>query len=70
MKDTIKAADQALHRIQEQAARDKVKARKARTKRLIVEGAILEKILPFTVKISPQELEAMLYEALHPSEDK
>ena len=35
MKDTIKAATQALHRIQEQAARDKVKARKARTKRLI-----------------------------------
>ena len=31
MKDTIKAATQALHRIQEQAARDKVKARKART---------------------------------------
>lgn len=70
MKDTIKAATQALHRIQEQAARDKVKARKARTKRLIVEGAILEKMLPFTVKMSPQELEAMLREALHPAEDE
>ena len=70
MKDTIKAATQALHRIQEQAARDMVKARKARTKRLIVEGAILEKMLPFTVKMSPQELEVMLHEALHPPEDK
>lgn len=69
MKDTIKATTQALHRIQEQAARDKVKVRKARTKRLIVEGAILEKMLPFTVKMSPQELEAMLHEALHPAED-
>ena len=70
MKNTIKAATQALHRIQEQAARDKVKARKARTKRLIVEGAILEKMLPFTVKMNPQELEAMLHEALHPTEDE
>jgi len=70
MKDAIKVATQTLHRIQEQAARDKVKARKERTKRLIVEGAILEKVLPFTVRMSPQELETMLHEALHPGEDK
>ena len=70
MKDTIKAATQALHRIQEQAARDKLKARKERTRRLIVEGAILEKALPFIVQMSPKELETMLYEALHPAEDE
>ena len=70
MKDTIKVATQTLHRIQEKAACDKVKARKERTRRLIVEGAILEKTLPFIVQMNPKELETMLYEVLHPSEDE
>ena len=60
MKDTIKAATQALHRIQEQAARDKVKARKARTKRLIVEGAILEKAVPGVAQMDLKQLEDAL----------
>lgn len=46
MKDTRKMATQMLHRMQEQAARDKVKERKARTHRLITEGAVLEKVIP------------------------
>ena len=34
---------QAKHRLEEAQARDRVKARKARTRRLIQEGAVLEK---------------------------
>lgn len=60
MKDTIKYADQLLHRIQEQNARDRLKARKARTHRLIIEGTILEKYLPFAAQMTPQELESFL----------
>ena len=37
---------QAQHRLEEAQARDRVKERKARTRRLIQEGAILEKALP------------------------
>ena len=36
----------AQHRLEEAQARDRVKERKARTRRLIQEGAILEKVLP------------------------
>ena len=37
---------QAQHRLEEAQAQDRVKERKARTRRLIQEGAILEKVLP------------------------
>lgn len=37
---------QAQHRLEEAQMRAKEKARKARTRRLIQEGAILEKVLP------------------------
>ena len=37
---------QAKHRLEEAQARDRVKERKARTRRLIQEGAILEKVFP------------------------
>ena len=37
---------QAKHRLEEAQARDRVKERKARTRRLIQEGALLEKVLP------------------------
>ena len=43
MNHAIKAAKQTLQRIQEQATRDHMKERKARTHRLITEGALLEK---------------------------
>ena len=35
---------QAKHRLEEAQARDRVKERKARTRRLIQEGAVLEKV--------------------------
>ena len=37
---------QAKHRLEEAQARNRVKERKARTHRLIQEGAILEKAMP------------------------
>lgn len=37
---------QAQHRLEEAQARNRVKERKARTRRLIQEGAILEKVFP------------------------
>ena len=46
MTDTEKKLLQAQHRLEEAQARDRVKERKARTRRLIQEGAILEKVLP------------------------
>ena len=45
MTDTEKKLLQAQHRLEEAQARDRVKERKARTRRLIQEGAILEKVL-------------------------
>ena len=51
MTDTEKKLLQAQHRLEEAQARDRVKERKARTRRLIQEGAILEKVLP---EIEPQ----------------
>ena len=46
MTDTEKKLLQAQHRLEEAQARDRVKERKARTRRLIQEGAVLEKVLP------------------------
>lgn len=41
-----KALLQAKHRLEEAQARDRVKERKQRTRRLIQEGAIVESVLP------------------------
>ena len=46
MTDAEKKLLQAQHRLEEAQARDRVKERKARTRRLIQEGAVLEKVLP------------------------
>ena len=46
MTDAEKKLLQAQHRLEEAQVRDCVKERKARTRRLIQEGAILEKVLP------------------------
>ena len=46
MTDTEKKLLQAQHRLEEAQARDREKERKARTRRLIQAGAILEKVLP------------------------
>ena len=55
---------QARHRLEEAQARDRVKARKARTRRLIQEGAIIEKVFPAAAKMDLTALEDMLYERL------
>lgn len=48
---------QAKHRLEEAQMRDRAKERKARTRRLIQEGAILEKIYPKAVTMDLDELE-------------
>ena len=62
MTDTEKKLVQAKHRLEEAQARDRVKQRKARTRRLIQEGAVLEKALPQTMGMELNELETYLYE--------
>ena len=46
--------------MEEAQARDRVKERKMRTRRLIQEGAILEKVLPEVQAIELSELEGYL----------
>ena len=53
---------QARHRSEEAEMRDRQKARKARTRRLIQEGAILEKTLPKTTQMTLEQLEDFLCE--------
>lgn len=60
MTDTEKKLIQAQHRLEEAQARDRVKKRKARTRRLIQEGAILKKLLPEVQAIELSELEGYL----------
>lgn len=62
MTDNEKKLIQARHRLEEVQARDRVKQRKARTRRLIQERAVLEKTLPQTVSMSLNELETYLHE--------
>lgn len=62
MTDNEKKLVQARHRLEEAQARDRVKQRKARTRRLIQEGAVLEKSLPQTMSMSLNELETYLHE--------
>ena len=45
--------------------RDRVKERKARTRRLIQEGAVLEKAFPEAQQMKLEKLEDLLYEKLH-----
>ena len=60
MTDNEKKLVQARHRLEEAQARDRVKQRKARTRRLIQEGAVL-KALPQTVSMDLNELETYLH---------
>ena len=66
MTDNEKKLIQAQHRLEEAQARDRVKERKARTRRLIQEGAILEKTMPQTNGMELEELEHYLYNLAHP----
>ena len=51
---------QAQHRLEELQARNRVTERKARTRRLIQTGAILEKVLPEARTMEPVLLEEYL----------
>ena len=63
MLDEQKQLIQAKHRLEEAQARDLVKERKARTRRLIQEGAILEKAFPWVKNVQDlSELEDILCE--------
>ena len=62
MTDNEKKLIQARHRLEEVQARDRVKQRKARTRRLIQEGDKKKKALPQTVSMSLNELETYLHE--------
>lgn len=53
---------QAKHRLEEAEMRDRQKERKARTRRLIQEGAILEKALPQATQMTLEQLEDFLCE--------
>ena len=60
MTEQEKKLVQAQHRLEEAEARDRVKARKSRTRRLIQEGAILEKAIPQAITMSLDDLEDYL----------
>ena len=60
MTDVEKKLVQAQHRLEEAQVRNRVKERKARTRRLIQEGAVLERALPQTVGMDLNELEMYL----------
>lgn len=57
---TEKEIVQARHRAESAEARNRVKERKARTRRLIQEGAILEKVFPQAENMDLGQLERML----------
>lgn len=57
MTGTEKRLLQAKHRLEEAQARDREKERKARTHRLIKEGAVLEKVYPKIKEIELDDLE-------------
>ena len=60
MTEAEKKLLQAQHRLEEVQARNRVTERKARTRRLIQEGAILEKMLPEVQSVELSELEGYL----------
>ena len=60
MLNTHKELTQAIHRMEEAAARDRAKERKQRTRRLIQKGAVLEKIFPQVKSMTPEETERFL----------
>lgn len=64
MTEDEKKLIQAKHRLEEAQARDCVKERKARTRRLIQEGAILEKAFPAANGMDLTGLEDVLREHL------
>ena len=53
---------QAKHRLEEAQMRNRAKERKARTRRLIQEGALIEKYYPDAAKMNLEELSEILRE--------
>ena len=62
MTEDEKKLIQAKHRLEEAEARNRVKERKDRTRRLIQEGAVLEKVFPVVTGMDLTELEEVLRE--------
>ena len=62
MTENEKKLIQARHRLEEAQMRDRAKERKARTRRLIQEGALVEKYYPDAGKMSLEELNEVLRE--------
>ncbi len=60
MTEEQKKLIQAKHRLEEAQMRDREKERKARTRRLIQEGALVEKYCPATVDMTKDELDMFL----------
>ena len=60
MTENEKRLTQSKHRLEEAQARDRAKERKQRTRRLIQEGAILEKVLPDVKSVELERLEDFL----------
>ena len=60
MTENEKKLLQAKHRLEEAQMRDRQKERKARTRRLIQEGAVLEKVLPEVQTVGLDNLEEYL----------
>ena len=56
---------QAKHRLEEAEARSRERERKERTRRLIQEGAILEKVFPQTLTMELSALESYLQTTLN-----
>lgn len=64
MTENEKKLLQTKHRLEEAQTRNRQKERKARTRRLIQEGAILEKALPQAVSMTLRDLEDYLIQTL------
>ena len=60
MTEDEKKLIQAKHRLEQAEKRDRAKERKQRTRRLIQEGAILEKVLPKIQTMDLSEIEGYL----------
>lgn len=65
MTEDEKRLIQAKHRLQQAENRNRTKERKERNHRLIVEGAILEKILPEIKTMNLTEIEGYLLKKLN-----
>ena len=60
MTENEKKLLQAKHRLEEAEARNRVRERKVRTRRLIQEGAVLEKAFPQSAQMTLEQLEDYL----------